>query len=152
MNVPDYAVNHAETRQIANEFLAVSPFLTAVWGNRHSDTDGVAWDGVAGYETFRDPGSPLWAMRVTDPMGRSHIVEHDVVLRGLHRCVYEHDEAESERTVISTWVMQTAEGRRQLPLPGWGASRIVQAGLFATAPVRFPYQPHSPDREGPAGA
>ncbi|MER6775271.1 hypothetical protein ABT389_36755 [Streptomyces bacillaris] len=144
----NYAVNHAETRQIAQKFLAVSPFLTPVWGNRHPDIESFAWDGVAGYETFRDSESPQWALKITDPMGRNHVVEHDVVLKGLHQCVYEH--AESERTVISMWVMQTAEERKKSPLPGWGASRIVQAGLFATAPVRFPYKPHSPDHEGPA--
>ncbi|MFD4764258.1 hypothetical protein ACFWOJ_37220 [Streptomyces sp. NPDC058439] len=144
----DYQVTFEETRQIVEAFLEVNPSLKSRWGNKIGDWHYVAFEGDPEFEKFRDADSSMWVVQFTDPMGRTHDVDHAVVLKGLSASVYEDDAMES--TFISTWVMlQTVEERKLRPLPAWGPSRIVQLGLFSGAAVRFPYQGHSLLNGGP---
>ncbi|WP_428957897.1 hypothetical protein [Streptomyces sp. cg35] len=134
MSESEYAVSSEETRKIAEMFLAGHPYLRHRWGHHFGDT---MW------MDFSDEPrkGALWGVEFTDPTGQVAVVDHEVVLSGLRKALYERSSIE-DGIVVGWMSLKTAAEREAQPLPWWAASRVCQLGLFGDAGQQFPFQGH----------
>ncbi len=136
----DYTVTPDETRQIVEAFVAAHPYLTPRTGTYYASTDHPVFDDEESEDDNTAPApGPHWLVQVTDPTGQTHMLSHEVVLRGLNLCLYVGTALEDG--LVGSWMtLHTAQERAETPLPPWGPSRLIQRALFDG---RWPFQGHA---------
>ncbi|MFF2080650.1 hypothetical protein ACFVXG_38530 [Kitasatospora sp. NPDC058162] len=133
----EHLISDEETRTIAEGFLSVSPWLGDVeWARTvlgpHAEFL-VGFDGkIPENATLSDDQRWSWTVSFSDPAGRRSTLNHEVVLGGLTRLVYDKDTGSDIylSLPISQWFTEPSETRRSLRLSASQQSLICQHALY----------------------
>jgi len=137
---PDsYLIGDEETRHVAENFLAASPWLGNV--TRQDIVVGPDAEYLTGFDgTFNPEKIELgdgqrwsWSVTFTDPSGQQKTLSHESVLEGIRALVFGEDlpGADGVRLLrVRQWFTEPAAERRKLELGAGDSSRICQQALY----------------------
>ncbi|MFF2618986.1 hypothetical protein [Kitasatospora sp. NPDC058046] len=133
----EHLISDEETRSIVEGFLSVSPWLGDVEWDRavlgpHTEFL-VGLDGkIPENATLSDDQRWSWTVSFSDPAGTQSTLNHEVVLEGLTRLVYDKDSGSDVylRLPVSQWFTEPTETRRSLRLSTSQQSLICQHALY----------------------